>query len=80
MMIDLNNQREKIIKVLLAFNILSIPVGYFLNKGYFFYVVSINIILLGTYFILKNNEGLFYSILDKNSITKQLKNKLENTE
>lgn len=79
-MIDLNNQREKIIKVLLAFNILSIPVGYFLNKGYFFYVVSINIILLGTYFILKNNEGLFYSILDKNSITKQLKNKLENTE
>jgi uncharacterized membrane protein YqaE (UPF0057 family) len=80
MMIDLNNQREKIIKVLLAFNILSIPVGYFLNKGYFFYVVSINIILFGTYFILKNNEGLFYSILDKNSITKQLKNKLENTE
>lgn len=80
MMIDLNNQREKIIKVLLAFNILSIPVGYFLNKGYFFYVVSINIILLGTYFILKNNEGLFYSILDKNRITKQLKNKLENTE
>lgn len=79
-MIDLNNQREKIIKVLLAFNILSIPVGYFLNKGYFFYVVSINIILFGTYFILKNNEGLFYSILDKNSITKQLKNKLENTE
>lgn len=79
-MIDLNNQREKIIKVLLAFNILSIPVGYFLNKGYFFYVVSINTILLGTYFILKNNEGLFYSILDKNSITKQLKNKLENTE
>lgn len=79
-MIDLNNQREKIIKVLLAFNILSIPVGYFLNKWYFFYVVSINIILLGTYFILNNNEGLFYSILDKNSITKQLKNKLENTE
>jgi hypothetical protein len=79
-MIDLNNQREKIIKVLLAFNILSIPVGYFLNKGYFFYVVSINTILFGTYFILKNNEGLFYSILDKNSITKQLKNKLENTE
>lgn len=79
-MIDLNNQREKIIKVILAFNILSIPMGYFLNKGYFFYVISINIILLGTYFILKNNEGLFYSILDKNNLTKQLKNKLENTE
>lgn len=80
-MINLNNQKEKIIKVLFIFNIASMLLAFFYSsKSIIIGILGLNIILLGTYFILKNNEGLFYSILDKNSLTKQLKNTLENTE
>lgn len=80
-MIEINKQKEKIIRVDLGMNILSLVVLIFFFKGWIVFTnLTLNIILIGSYMILSKYGAVFSGIYQANKITRTLNDSLENME
>jgi len=80
-MIDLNQQKQKIINVALGFNALILIIGIFYSpKWILVSSLSLNIVLLGTFIILTKYGMLFSGLITANRFARQLNNGLMRTQ
>ncbi len=74
-MSNIEKSKKSILQVLLWFNLIFIIVSiFYVTKGFTLMITIINVILLGTFFILDKNNVMFESLFMTNKIMKSVDN------